>query len=50
MELLMKCCSCCEKKAKKAKKAMTPKSWKGKSVDIELAKTAYKNAKRSSNH
>ena len=43
MELLMKCCSCCEKKAKKAKKAMTPKSWKGKSVDLELAKVAYKN-------
>lgn len=39
------CCSCCKKKAKKAKKAMTPKSWKGKSVDIELAKTAYKNKK-----
>jgi hypothetical protein len=36
----MKCCSCCEKKAKKA---MTPKSWKGKSVDLELAKVAYKN-------
>ena len=41
----MDCCSCCKKKAKKAKKAMTPKSWKGKSVDTELAKIAYKNKK-----
>lgn len=46
MELLMKCCSCCEKKAKKAKESMKKTSWKGKSVDIELAKTAYKNRKK----
>lgn len=43
----MSCCSCCAKKAKKAKKTIKSKSWKGKSVDIELARTAYKNGKRS---
>jgi len=36
------CCSCCAKKNKGKK----PKSWKGKSVDLELAKTAYKNRKK----
>ena len=36
------CCTCCKKKAQKAKKA---KGGKGTTLDLELAKMAYKNKK-----
>jgi len=42
------CCDFCDTKDKmrsKVQKASTPKSWKGKSVDLELAKAAFKNKK-----
>lgn len=50
MDMKGSCCNFCAVKDKmrdNVKKSTNPKSWKGKSPDLEIAKVAFKNKKEA---